>query len=161
MELYLMQHGPNLAKDQDPEEGLSPEGIEVVQAAAQALAKLGLTLDALVASPKKRAQETAALVAKAIGYGGEVITTKKVKAMAPTGDTLAFLAGLEGKKRVLIAGHLPSLALLASQILSAGQGGEVAFERGGVCRIDVEDVAQARGKLIWYLPPVITGLMTG
>jgi hypothetical protein len=26
MEIYLMQHGPNLSEDEDPEESLSPEG---------------------------------------------------------------------------------------------------------------------------------------
>ena len=37
MEIYLMQHGPNLSKDEDPEESLSPDGKRQVSKAARAI----------------------------------------------------------------------------------------------------------------------------
>ena len=39
MEIYLMQHGPALPKEQDPEEGLGPEGEGRIRASGQAIKK--------------------------------------------------------------------------------------------------------------------------
>ena len=68
MEIYLMQHGPALPKDQDPEEGLNPEGKERIHASGQALKKMGVTFDAILSSPKKRSKQTAAIVAEEAGF---------------------------------------------------------------------------------------------
>ena len=69
MEVYLMQHGPALPKEQDPEEGLGPEGQERIHTSGQALRKMGVNFDAILCSPKKRSQQTAAIVAEeAIEY---------------------------------------------------------------------------------------------
>jgi phosphohistidine phosphatase len=67
MELYLMQHGPNLSKDEDPEEPLSPDGKKQILKAAKAIKKMGLQFDVVIASPKKRSQQTAEIVAEAVG----------------------------------------------------------------------------------------------
>ena len=88
MEIYLMQHGPNLSKNEDPEESLSPEGEAMVSKAAQAIKRMGLAFDAIIASPKMRSKQTAAFVAEAAGYPLEnIIETEKVKAMTPAEDT--------------------------------------------------------------------------
>ena len=154
MEIYLMQHGPNLSKDEDPEESLSPEGEVQVSKAAQAIKKMGLTFDDIIVSPKKRSQQTAALVARAIGFPVDrMVETDKVKAMTPAGDTIRFLEQFEGKKSLLIAGHLPSLAEVASALLTSGSKATIQFERGGIGRIDVESLSTSEGKLRWYLTP--------
>ncbi len=161
VEIYLIQHGSNFGKDQDPEEGLTPEGEAVVKATARALARLGVTFDAVIASPKKRARQTAEVAAKEVGFPqGEIVTTELVKAMTPPEETIDFLAGLAGKDRVLIAGHLPSVAKVASTLLGGGEA-TIAFERGGVCRIDIDRLPGGTGRLIWYLPPAVTALMAG
>ena len=162
MKIYLMQHGPNLSKDEDPEEALSPEGESQVSKAAQAINKMGLTFDAIIASPKKRSQQTAAIVAKAVGFPVDgIVETEKVKAMTPVKETIHYLEQFKDKQSVLIAGHLPSLAEVASSLLTSGSKTTIQFERGGIGRIDVAELPTHEGQLRWYLTPVQLDLMAG
>jgi phosphohistidine phosphatase len=160
MEIYLMQHGPNLSKDEDPEEPLSPGGKIQVSRAAKAIKRMGLQFDIIVASPKKRSQQTAILVAEAVGFPVErVVVTEKVKAMTPAEETIVYLAQFDEKDSILIAGHLPSLAEIASALLTSGSKATIQFERGGIGRIDVDKLPAHNGKLRWYLTPAQLELM--
>ena len=160
MEVYLMQHGPNLSEDEDPEESLSPEGEAQVSKAAQAINKMGLTFDVVIASTKKRSQQTAAIVAEAIGFPVDgIVETEKVKAMTPAEETIHYLEQFQDKQSVLIAGHLPSLAEVASSLLTSGSKTTIQFERGGIGRIDVEALPTHEGRLRWYLTPAQLELM--
>ena len=154
MEIYLMQHGPAMPKDQDPEEGLSPEGKDRIHAGGQALKKMGIAFDAILSSPKKRSKETAAIVAEEVGFPvDKIVETKKVKAMTPPEETVQVLSELSEVGRVLIAGHLPSVAELASFLLTEGSKAMVQFEMGGCCMIEVDALPTHAGRLRWYLPP--------
>jgi len=160
MEIYLMQHGPNLSKDEDAEEPLSPDGKIQVSKAAKAIKRMGLQFDLIIASPKKRSQQTAELVAKAVGFPVEgIVETEKVKAMTPAEETIAYLVQFDEKESILIAGHLPSLAEVASALLTSGSKATIQFERGGIGRIDVEKLPTNEGRLRWYLTPAQLDLM--
>lgn len=149
-----MQHGPNLPKEQDPDEGLSPEGDARIHASGKALKKMGISFDVILSSPKKRSRQTAALVAEEVGFPSEkIIETERVKAMTPPEETIEFLGEYGANKRILIAGHLPSLAEVASSLLTEGSHATIAFERGGCSRIDVQDLPTHSGHLKWYLTP--------
>ncbi len=162
MELYLMQHGPNLPRDQDPQEGLSPEGARVVEDTALALARLGVRPGLMITSPKARARQSAALVAAALGYDSAKITVSdQVKAMSEPGDTLQFLAGLAGLTPLMVVGHLPNLAKVAGAVLAPCGTALVDFQRGGVACLEVDQLPGGRGKLLWYLPPKVTALLAG
>ena len=154
MEIYLMQHGLYLPKEQDPDEGLSPEGEARIHASGKALKKMGITFDVILASPKKRSRQTAAIVAEEVGVPPEkIMETEKVKAMTPPEETIKVLREYGANRKVLIAGHLPSLAEVASSLLTEGSHATIAFERGGCCRIDVQDLPTHSGHLKWYLTP--------
>jgi len=154
MEIYLMQHGPALPKEQDPEEGLSPEGEARIHWSGKALKKMGICFDVILSSPKKRSKQTAEIMAKEIGIPPEnIIETEKVKAMAPAEETVKTLSELSGKERILIAGHLPSVAEIASFLLTEGSKANIGFEMGGCCRIDVDDLPTHSGRLRWYITP--------
>ena len=154
MQIYLMQHGQALPKEQDPDEGLSPEGRERIHASGQALKKMGVSFDAILSSPKKRSKETAAIVADEVGFQSEkIVETKKVKAMTPPDETVRALSELTGAERVLIAGHLPSVAEVASFLLTEGSKAAVQFEMGGCCCIQADEMPTQSGRLQWYLTP--------
>lgn len=154
MEIYIMQHGPSLPKEQDPEEGLSSEGEERIHASGKALKKMGIGFDAILSSPKKRSKQTATIIAKEVGFQHEkIIETDRVKAMTPPEETIKALSELSNYNKVLIAGHLPSVAEVASFLLTEGSKATIEFERGGCCRIDVEDLPTHTGHLRWYLTP--------
>ncbi len=154
MEIYLMQHGPALPKEQDPEQGLSPEGEARIHATGKALRKMGIGFDVILSSPKKRSRQTAAIIAEEVGFPPEhIVETDTVKPMVSPEDTIKALAGYAADNRILIAGHLPSVAGVASFLLTEGSRATVEFESGGCCRIDVERLPTHSGRLRWHLTP--------
>ena len=154
MEIYLMQHGAALPKEQDLEEGLSPDGKARIHASGKALKKMGISFDVILSSPKKRSKQTASIVAEEVGFPlDRIIQTDKVKALTPPEETIKTLAEYAGNQSILIAGHLPSVAEVASFLLTQGSKATIEFERGGCCRIDVEDLTTHSGHLKWYLTP--------
>lgn len=163
MEIYLMQHGEAFSEDADPERSLTPEGERQIEASGRALKKLGVEVDLVVSSPKKRARQTAEIVGRVLGYPSEEIrATEALQPTAPAPDALLFLKAYEDKKRILVAGHLPSLGEIASALLSEGPKVAIRFSMGGVCRIDVEEVLQTGlGELRWLLAPEHLRLIAG
>jgi len=154
MEIYLMQHGSALPKEQDPEEGLSPDGKARIHESGKALKKMGISFNVILSSPKKRSKQTASIIAEEVEFPPDkIIQTEKVKAMTRPEETLAIVAEYSGNQRILIAGHLPSVAEVASLLLTKGPKVTIEFERGGCCRIDIEDLSTHAGHLKWYLTP--------
>src|SRR3990172_8288751 len=160
MEIYLMQHGDYLTKDKDPEESLSSEGVEKMKKIAQALTRINIKVDQIITSPKKRARETAEIVAHAVGSSPDkIIETPFVKPLTPPQETIDYLGEFAHPSSLLIVGHLPSLTRITSFLLMDGSQAVIHFERGGIVRIDVENLPTHSGQLRWYLTPELLGLI--
>ncbi len=154
MEIYLMQHGQAYAEDQDPERSLTPGGEDQIRSSGKALKKLGVEVDLFVSSPKKRARQTAEIVAGELGYSkGEITVTEALEPLAPPEDAIAYLGRFGDKGKMLLAGHLPSLGKIASNLMSERVDVSIHFEMGGICRIDVEALPTHTGDLRWILTP--------
>ena len=154
MEIYLIQHGEAYAEDQDPERSLTPGGEDQIRSSGKALRKLGVDVDLIISSPKKRARQTAEIVAEELDYPKEGIeVTKDLEPLAPSEDAIGYLKQFQDRGKVLLAGHLPSLGEIASNLMSEGTPVAIHFEMGGVCRIDVEALPTHKGDLRWILPP--------
>ena len=152
MQLYFMQHGLALSRDEDPERPLSAEGTLGIEAAARAMRCLGLEFDAVLASTKQRAWQTAEIVARGLGY--PVKSIQEAAALDPSAqaeDALTFLSKQVQGNSVFVAGHLPLLAAIASALLTGHGGAAICFENGGLCRIDVDTLPTHAGVLRWYL----------
>jgi len=153
MELYLMQHGQAVAGRDDPDPPLSAEGVEQIKASARAMHQLGILPAAILCSPKQRARQTAVLIAEGLQLPArEIISTETVKPTAPASEALAFLDRYRETLSLLIAGHLPSLANIATLMLGGTTPLPIQFENGGLCRIDTEAPAAGRGRLIFHIP---------
>jgi phosphohistidine phosphatase len=162
MEIYLMQHGPSFSRDMDPEESLTPDGEAMIAMAGRGLKRIGLRFDVIVCSTKKRALQTARIVAEQLGFEPEkILQTDFLKPMAAPEESIRLLKQYEGVKAVLVAGHLPSLAEIASMLLTEGSKATIQFERGGIGRIDVDSLPTHQGRLRWYLTPEHLKLMAG
>jgi phosphohistidine phosphatase len=160
MEIYLLQHGEAFSEEADPERSLTPEGESQVKATARALQKIGVGFDLVVTSPKKRARQTAEIVAGRLAYSpGDIKVTETLQPTAPAPEAIAFLKAYEDKRRILLAGHLPSLGQIASDLLSEGSPVVIRFNMGGVCRIDVDLLQAGSGELRWALTPEQLGLI--
>jgi len=154
MEIYLMQHGEAHVEDQDPERSLTQGGEDQIRFSGKALKKLEVDVDLIVSSPKKRARQTAEIVARELGYSREgIAVTEALEPLAPAEDAIAYLRRFGDRGKMLLAGHLPSLGEIASNLMSEGTRVSIHFEMGGVCRIDVEALPTHKGDLRWLFPP--------
>ena len=154
MEIYLMQHGEAYAKDKDPERSLTLKGEEQIRFSAIALKKMDVGFDLILSSPKKRARQTAEIVAAEMGYPRDSIeVTDTLEPMVPAEVVLSHLATHGGEDRIFVAGHLPSLGEIASTLVCDRSRVSFHFEMGGVVRIDVEELKVHKGDLRWFLTP--------
>lgn len=152
MELYLIQHGLARPASEDPAESLSQVGMAQIETAGRALKRLAVDLDLILASPKTRSRQTAEVIARCLGLEeGVILQTDQVKAKATPQETAAFLKELSHPQAVLIAGHLPNLAEVASYLLTPVGKVAIAIENGAVIRIDLPQPDSGAGELMWYL----------
>jgi len=151
MDLWLVRHGEAMSARENPARPLTPEGVRSVSAIAKTLAgKMG-SLDLVAASGKRRALETAAILAKAAGYPADRIAETAVLSPNATPEMfLAFLKEREEAQRLLCVGHLPSIASIAAYILSPGDPVQLAFGPGSVCRIRVGALRRGGGELLLF-----------
>ena len=155
MQIYLMQHGQAVPESENPEQPLSREGVAQIQSSATAMKRLGIALDLIVCSPKKRSRQTAALIAEGVNYPySDIVESETVKPTASAIDAVSFLRQSHDCTTVLIAGHLPSLVNLASLLLGGDTSVRLRFETGGLCRIDTTDLAPGEAELVFHLPAV-------
>jgi len=149
MDLWLVRHGEAMSAQENPARPLTPEGARAVSAIAETLAgKMG-SFDLMAASGKKRALETAVILAEATGYPvGRIAETGALSPNAIPETFLAFLEENEGVERLLCVGHLPSIASIAAYILSPGEPVHLVFGPGTVCRIRVGALRRGGGDLL-------------
>jgi phosphohistidine phosphatase len=154
MEIYLMQHGESYSKDKDPERSLTPQGEEQIHLSAKALKKMDVKFDLIISSPKKRARQTAEIIASELGYPKDGIeVTETLEPTVPAKDALSYLVSYSLKNRIFLAGHLPSLGEIASALVTGKSYVSLHFEMGGIVRIDVEELQAHSGDVCWILSP--------
>ena len=152
MEIYLVRHGAAYTKEEDPERHLNNDGVNQCHLTGRALKKLDITFDLIVSSPKVRARQTAEIIAEEVGYSNnEIKVTEKLEPTAAPKDTLSYLKDFTDTKRVMLAGHLPLLGHLASELLSNTSQISLYFEPGAVCQINIGQPHSHNGDLHWFL----------
>lgn len=130
MKLFLMQHALAFSAEENAERALNPAGIAQAKSSAHGIKRLGLKFDLIIASPKRRSQQTAALIAEAVRYPySDILTTATVLPETSPVELLNLLQKESTDSQVLVVGHLPHLTNLARELM---QGGEIIFENAGL-----------------------------
>ncbi|BDG20278.1 hypothetical protein TthSNM11_24810 (plasmid) [Thermus thermophilus] len=144
MELFLVRHALALPPEGEGEEAddrrpLAPKGVRRFRKVVRGLKALGVGFTFLLTSPKRRALETAELLAELLE--GESRVTPHLA--APPSE--ALLREIPGEGRVALVGHEPYLSGLLSWLLfgdflgdSAREGAEGRFllKKGGVAWLE-------------------------
>lgn len=135
MALYLVQHGKSLPQALDPEQGLSPEGFADTRRIAAVAASYGVRPALIRHSGKKRAMQTAEIMAQALL--GEKSQTVPAQGMGPLDDAAEVANTLEPGDNVMMVGHLPFMERLTG-FLIAGSAERVVFkfQNGGIVCLD-------------------------
>lgn len=141
--LWLLRHADAADGEPDDARPLTEKGTRQAQAAGQALAQLGVKLDACLASPKLRAMQTAELACEPLGVQ---VTTEPELAGGPF-DAEELIAGLHD---VMLVGHDPSMSLALHDLT----GVHSRMSKGGLAGIN-------KGELIVLLRPKELSLIAG
>ena len=128
MTIYLVRHGDTVPEERNPTRPLSEKGRAEVEKTARALLKEKANIEEIWYSTKLRAKQTAEIIAQILGV-------KKIyekEGLKPNDPPAPFAEMLKtANNNILIAGHMPFLADLASLLGKEVEG----FESGGVVRL--------------------------
>ena len=152
MNLYLVRHG--LANwpswpGSDAERPLTPEGIQLIQAAAATLAHLGLQPDLILHSPLVRAQQTAELIAEALGLDDRLRACDPLSPGFNHKALKRLLREHAEREALMLVGHAPDMGAVIQSLT----GGAVKFKEGTVAHVKIEKPdAEPEGTLVWLAP---------
>ena len=131
MKLYLMRHGEALSADLDPEQGLSDNGKEKIEALAKHLHQQNLTFQCVFHSVKKRAMQTAEIMARVLSPDVKPQVMNNIK---PNDDPRLVAPELNTwNEDTLVTTHLPFLPNIVT--LLTGQDvflSAITFETGTI-----------------------------
>jgi phosphohistidine phosphatase len=162
MNLYLMRHAnagvPRENPALDAKRGLIKEGKQQCMLMAGILAGLNAQIDVIVASPLKRALQSAQFVGTEIGFESPILTSP---ALAPDGDYAAFqqlIGQYADRDGVLVVGHNPNLHHYIARLLSGNGhgshppsgGGSIRMRKGSIARLDM---SKRPAQLQWLIDP--------
>lgn len=149
MVLYLVQHGEAKPEAEDPARPLTDRGRQEVTRVARAALRAGVAVAAIAHSGKRRARETAELLATELRPARGV---REEPGLAPMDDpAIAQRAVEQATDPVMLVGHLPHLGRLASLLLLGDPAREiVAFRMGGIVCLAREE---GRWRVRWVLTP--------
>ena len=161
MHIYLLRHGIAAPANEDNQfsdakRALTPEGATKMREVTAGLKKLGVTFDLVVSSPLLRAKETADIIVEGLKIKEP---TREWKQLEPDGSIEELMSQLQKhqqKGSVLLVGHQPFMGFLACYLVFGSDKVSLAFKKGGICCIRVDDLRlKSAGELVWMLPPKI------
>ena len=158
MELYIVRHGDagqamRVRRRADAERELTREGRQETAELAQALWALGCSPERIGTSPLVRARQTAEILADLLDAEQEL---ESCEFLAPGSDAEALIRWLSEVRAdsVMIVGHMPDLAHLASAMLAPKASLDIVFKKSGVCCISFDGIpAAGEGRLEWLMQP--------
>lgn len=156
MALYLVQHGISLAKEIDPQKGLSDKGKTETELIAKVAKGYDITIDTIVHSTKKRAEETAAILHHTLEVNPPLVSRTEI---GPLDDVVLFAKGLSAEKKLMVVGHLPFLQRLLSYLVTGDKDTFIyQFQNSGIVCIDcrIEDDGSRNWFIKWTLNPNIS-----
>ncbi len=153
MAIYLVQHGLSLAKETDPERGLSQTGVDQVKLIAGVAADYAIEVKRIFHSGKKRARETAEVFAEALQPVDGIL---EITGISPMDDVIAFASTIDSASNAMFVGHLPFMERLVSQLTTgSAEYRPFKFQNGGIVCLDRDD-REEYFYVKWALMPNIT-----
>jgi phosphohistidine phosphatase len=135
MDVYLMQHGQAAPADVDPQRPLTADGRRSVELVCAHAAACGVHLDRIVHSGKLRAEQTAGILAEALGC----LRVDQVDGLSPNSavqDAADALVDPTREGSLAIVGHLPFLDRFAALLVAGDCTAQVvAFRNAGLVKL--------------------------
>jgi len=131
--------------------GLDKEGIEQCGYVGRALAAIDAQVDVIIASPLKRATQTASLVGNELGFEGKLQIENALRPGATFAEFRRMLEKYAQQESIMVVGHNPNLSQFLGTVISeSGCEASVDLKKGAVARVDMR---RTSGTLQWCLTP--------
>jgi phosphohistidine phosphatase len=156
MKLYLVRHGAAASSEENPEQPLTEKGRQDIQRLAVFMARSGVRVARVIHSGRKRAQDTAVLLADVVGPGKVVEEAESGLGPNESTDLLATAAAALTED-VMVVGHQPFMGRMAARLLAGAEDAiSVAFEPGTVVCLERSDNGEG-WHLDWMAGPRLLG----
>jgi len=125
MKLYLVQHGEARSEAEDPERSLTVRGEEETRKISRAARRLGFCPSKICHSGKKRAEQTAGIIAAALDLPAQM-----GQGLHPNDGIHPWVERISAEAEdLMIVGHLPFLEKLASFLVCGDEGARTVLFR--------------------------------
>lgn len=152
MLLYLVRHGEAKREDEDPERGLTDNGMRHARRMGEFLAFMDVSLDVVVHSTKKRAAETARALTESIRPTAGI---REEKGLSPNDDPAPWVERINAMTAdTAIVGHLPFLDRLLG-LLVLGDAGRTIIDFRPAGTVCLKPSGEGRWLIAWILSPEV------
>jgi len=160
MELFILRHGEagQRTLSSDRIRPLTSAGKSELFEIAKALKTIGLKFDLVVASPLKRAYDTAMIISDVFNINSKVHVWNELAPEGKKTDVYHKISQLREEYSVLIVGHQPLLGEMVNEIIHKSKSSPCNFvlKKGGIVRIRLLRKSNIpKGELKWLLTPRI------
>jgi phosphohistidine phosphatase len=153
MKLFFLRHGlADRSEWNGPDHArpLTEKGKQRMAREARFIKQLNLNLDYIVSSPLTRALQTAQIIAEWLGMEDKLIEDERLSPGFGIYELQDLIQALPDVNAIMLVGHEPDFSTTVSDLIG---GGEVACKKGSLARIDLYDLANLKGELVWLIPP--------
>lgn len=150
MKVYLMRHGEAAVKQGDSEPGLTLNGERQVDETARVLVRQGAIVDVIYHSARRRARETARIVASKLNPARGTVLGE---GLGPDDSMFAVAEQIEElREPALFVSHLPLIDQVAGLLVEGNAGASVVgFATGEV--VCLESGAAGEWRVAWNHRP--------
>jgi phosphohistidine phosphatase len=153
MRFYLVRHGEAASKAIDPARSLTEKGHDDVARVAAFAQQAGVEVHQIYHSGKRRAEETAAILAGDLEPAGGLAT---VPGLRPDDDVTPMAEVLnQAAEPLMLVGHYPHLVRLAGLLLAGNKrSSAVDFPMGSIACLERNQGARS-WSICWMVTPEI------
>jgi phosphohistidine phosphatase len=150
MKVYLVRHGEAVSSQSDPKRPLSKQGLADIRKVASFIRHLEISVGHIWHSGKLRAAQTAEILA---GFISVEKDCSAHEGLGPNDDVTIMAEELEAYNAdLMIVGHLPFLAYLASLLTAGRQTADVvSFDASSIACLNRSDLG--RWQIEWMITP--------
>jgi phosphohistidine phosphatase len=155
MFVYLVQHADAKREEEDPARPLSEKGLQDIIKVASYASLLNIAVDKIFHSKKLRAKQTADVLFQTLK---PLKGTIEIDGLSPMDDPVTWADRLKDlQNNVMLVGHLPNMARLASLLLTGNPDKNiVSFRMAGIVCLKRDE--NSLWSLQWMLTPdVVVG----
>jgi phosphohistidine phosphatase len=150
--LWLLRHGEAEPRNRtDAERNLTAAGRVEVESAAAHLR--GRPLQAILASPYQRAQQTAEIVRQTLGFSGPVETVPWLTPESDPRDAMLYL-DRRSEEHLLLVTHQPFVGIFGGWLVNGHRDAPISMATASLAELEGEHVAAGLMRLFGLRHPL-------